>query len=220
MQHAALLPVRASAARRAVPGGGAYGDHGLSRRQRPARRRARNGGGYPDVRSTHPCPSPHPRAGDRRGVPARRHIPAAAQARDRALPQALEQEVFALLLAESKISEEIVANIRSWKHSGFSVDQSVRLEAGDQEGVQRLIQYFLRCPFSQARMIEVTEAGKVISLDTPSRNSATSGRPLSPLGRAPPRSAARSTRGRTPTRLLDYPPDAPTGNRPTRGTRL
>lgn len=42
------------------------------------------------------------------------------------------------------------------------MDQSVRLEAGDQEGVQRLIQYFLRCPFSQARMIEVTEAGKVI----------------------------------------------------------
>ena len=73
-----------------------------------------------------------------------------------------EQEVFALLLAEGKITEEVVANMRSWKHSGFSVDQSVRLEAGDQEGVQRLIEYFLRCPFSQARMIEVTEAGKVI----------------------------------------------------------
>jgi hypothetical protein len=73
-----------------------------------------------------------------------------------------EQEVFALLLAEGKISEEVVANIRCWKHSGFSVDQSVRLEAGDQQGVQRLIEYFLRCPFSQARMIEVTDAGKVI----------------------------------------------------------
>jgi len=73
-----------------------------------------------------------------------------------------EQEVFALLLAEDKITEEVVANMRSWKHSGFSVDQSVRLEAGDHEGVQRLIQYFLRCPFSQARMIEVTEAAKVI----------------------------------------------------------
>ena len=71
-------------------------------------------------------------------------------------------EVFALLLAEGRITEDVVANMRSWKHSGFSVDQSVRLEAGDQEGVQRLIQYFLRCPFSQARMIEVTEAGKVI----------------------------------------------------------
>jgi hypothetical protein len=70
--------------------------------------------------------------------------------------------------------EGVVAIMRSWKHSGFSVDQSVRLEGGDQQGVQRLIQYFLRCPFSQARMIrlrpgratagqvEVTEAGKVI----------------------------------------------------------
>jgi len=73
-----------------------------------------------------------------------------------------EQEVFGLLLAEGKITEEVVANMRSWRHSGCSVDESVRLEAGDQEGVQRLIQYFLRCPFSQARMIQVTEAGKVI----------------------------------------------------------
>ena len=70
--------------------------------------------------------------------------------------------MFALLLAEGKINEEVVANIRSWKHSGFSVDQSVRMEAGDREGIQRLIQYFLRCPFSQARMIQVTGEGKVI----------------------------------------------------------
>ena len=85
-----------------------------------------------------------------------------------------EEEVFALLLREGKLTEEVVQNIRIWKHSGFSVDQSVRLEAGDSEGIQRLIQYFLRCPFSQARMIKVTclrtgfgrqaeaEAGKVI----------------------------------------------------------
>lgn len=48
----------------------------------------------------------------------------------------------------------------------------MQLEAGDQDRVQRLIQYFLRCPFSQAWLIEVTclrrgfgrqaEAGKVI----------------------------------------------------------
>lgn len=65
-----------------------------------------------------------------------------------------EQEVFALLLAEGKIAEDVVANMRSWKHSGFSVDQSMRLEAGDSAGIQRLLQSFLRCPFSQARMIE------------------------------------------------------------------
>jgi len=73
-----------------------------------------------------------------------------------------EQEVFKLLLAEGKITEEVVANIRGWQHSGFSVDQSVRVEAKDTEGLQRLIEYFLRCPFSQARMIEVTGQGKVI----------------------------------------------------------
>ena len=38
----------------------------------------------------------------------------------------------------------------------------MRLEAGDREGIQRLMQYFLRCPFSQARMIQVTAEGQVI----------------------------------------------------------
>jgi Putative transposase len=52
--------------------------------------------------------------------------------------------------------------MRSWKHSGFSVDQSVRLEAGDRDGIQRLIPYLLRRPFFQARMIEVTDAGRVL----------------------------------------------------------
>ena len=54
-----------------------------------------------------------------------------------------EQEVFALLQAEGKVSEEVVANIRSWRHSGFSVDQSVRLEAGDQEGIHSALQNIL-----------------------------------------------------------------------------
>ncbi len=44
----------------------------------------------------------------------------------------------------------------------FSVDQSVRIEAGDIEGPRKRIEYFLRCPFSQARMIEVTAEGTVI----------------------------------------------------------
>jgi hypothetical protein len=39
-----------------------------------------------------------------------------------------------------QVTKDVVANIRSWKHSGFSIDQSMRLEAGDQEGVQRLVE--------------------------------------------------------------------------------
>ena len=73
-----------------------------------------------------------------------------------------EKAVFKLLLDEGRITHEIIDNIRSWRHSGFSVDHSVRLDAGDTQGVERLIEYFLRCPFSQARMIQVTEEGKVL----------------------------------------------------------
>jgi len=38
--------------------------------------------------------------------------------------------VFALYLSEEKIDPEVVENMRSWQHSGFSVDQSVLLPAG------------------------------------------------------------------------------------------
>src|SRR5262245_50618838 len=73
-----------------------------------------------------------------------------------------EQAAFDLLLSEGKITEEVVAYIRIWRHSGFSVDQSVRIETEDSDGLQKLVEYFLRCPFSQARMIEVTSEGQVL----------------------------------------------------------
>ena len=44
-----------------------------------------------------------------------------------------------------------------WPHSGFSVDQSVFLAAGDQAGIERLTQYMTRCPFSLSRLVKVTE---------------------------------------------------------------
>jgi four helix bundle protein len=52
-------------------------------------------------------------------------------------------------LLRSLRRQQQVCSLQSPACSLFaSVDQSVRLEAGDQEGVQRLIEYFLRCPFS------------------------------------------------------------------------
>jgi len=61
--------------------------------------------------------------------PAGWQVYAATQAGDRAIPRRWEQEVFSLLLREGKITENVVANIRSRKCSGFSVDQSAGLEA-------------------------------------------------------------------------------------------
>ena len=52
--------------------------------------------------------------------------------------------------------------MRSWPHSGFSVDQSVLLAAGDRPGIERLVQYMTRCPFSLSRLVKVTKTGQVV----------------------------------------------------------
>ena len=78
------------------------------------------------------------------------------------LEAAWQEAVFNLYLAEDKIEPEVVENMRSWEHSGFSVDQSVRLPAGDQAGIERLTQYMTRCPFSLSRLVKVTDTGQLI----------------------------------------------------------
>ena len=75
---------------------------------------------------------------------------------------AWQEAVFALYLAEQKIEPEVVENMQSWQHSGFSVDQSVFLPAGDQAGVERLIQYMTRCPFSLSRLVKVSATGQIV----------------------------------------------------------
>ncbi|MBD3321216.1 MAG: IS91 family transposase [Chitinivibrionales bacterium] len=72
------------------------------------------------------------------------------------------ERVFALLLDEHKINDEIAGSMRGWKHSGFSVDTSVRIERGDKAGMQRLVEYVSRCPFSLARMVSLADEGKIL----------------------------------------------------------
>jgi hypothetical protein len=75
---------------------------------------------------------------------------------------AWQEAVFALYLDGDKIEPEVVENMRSWTHSGFSVDQSVFLPAGDRAGIERLVQHMTRCPFSLSRLVRVTETGRVV----------------------------------------------------------
>jgi Putative transposase len=75
---------------------------------------------------------------------------------------AWQESVFALYLKEGKIEPEVVENMRSWEHSGFSVDQSVHLSAGDRAGIERLVQYMVRCPFSLSRLVKITDTGQVV----------------------------------------------------------
>ena len=73
-----------------------------------------------------------------------------------------QEAVFALYLAQGKIEPQVVENMRTWRHTGFSIDQSVYLPAGDQAGIERLVQYITRCPFSLSRLVKVTDTGHVV----------------------------------------------------------
>jgi len=73
-----------------------------------------------------------------------------------------ENNVFRLLLDANRIAPAVVRQIRSWRHSGFNVDRSVRLAAGDRDGIERLAQYMARSPFSLARLIRIGPDGQVI----------------------------------------------------------
>ena len=75
---------------------------------------------------------------------------------------AWQEAVFELYLAEEKVEPEVVENMRTWQHSGFSVDQSVFLPAGDQSDIERLIQYMTRCPFSLSRLVKVSDTGQIV----------------------------------------------------------
>ena len=73
-----------------------------------------------------------------------------------------QEKIFALLLAENKITPDVVQNMRQWEHSGFSIDTSVRLEAGDTDGIQRVSEYIARSPLSLGRVVALTDDGSVI----------------------------------------------------------
>jgi hypothetical protein len=60
--------------------------------------------------------------------------------------------VFRTLLEEGMISEELVENMRSWKHSGFSVHCGKPIKACDADGRKTLSEYISRAPFSLERM--------------------------------------------------------------------
>ncbi|MSQ52076.1 MAG: IS91 family transposase [Betaproteobacteria bacterium] len=68
--------------------------------------------------------------------------------------------VLALLLREGEISEALVKRITTWRHTGFSVHNGVRVR--DAAGRQRLAQYMLRAPFSLEKMKYDERTGMVL----------------------------------------------------------
>lgn len=78
--------------------------------------------------------------------------------------------VLRLLKDKGLLSEERIKLLLSWRRSGFSIDDSVRIPAGEQQMLERVARYMLRAPVSLSRVrwargdSEVLYAAKTVSL--------------------------------------------------------
>jgi hypothetical protein len=60
--------------------------------------------------------------------------------------------VLRLLKDKGLLSQERIELLLSWRRSGFSIDNSVRIPAGEQKGLEDVARYMLRAPVSLSRM--------------------------------------------------------------------
>jgi len=81
---------------------------------------------------------------------------------DRQVAEALfRHHVLRLLQRRELVSEERTQLLLSWRHSGFGVHNTVTVQTGDEQGLERLARYLLRPPISLERGSYDDEAGTV-----------------------------------------------------------
>ncbi len=78
------------------------------------------------------------------------------------LEELFRAELFKMLKKEGKITDEIINKLSTWKHSGFSVDNGVRIKKDDKEGREAIAQYMMRNAFSTENITYIEKTGKVI----------------------------------------------------------
>ena len=67
-----------------------------------------------------------------------------------------------MLLAKGKITQETIALLSTWRHSGFNVFCGKRISPHDATALENLARYIIRASFSQERMTYLPQEGKVL----------------------------------------------------------
>jgi hypothetical protein len=57
-----------------------------------------------------------------------------------------------MLLAQGKITQEMIAMLSKWRHSGFHVFCGNRISTDDETAMENLSRHIIRASFSQERM--------------------------------------------------------------------
>ena len=76
-------------------------------------------------------------------------------------------ELLRVLLGKDLICQDIVDNLLSWRHSGFSVHGDVK--AHDRDSAARLGRYMIRCPLVLERLSLDEASGDILYRTRPSR---------------------------------------------------
>jgi hypothetical protein len=78
------------------------------------------------------------------------------------LSECLRRRTIGLFLKLGLIAEQFAQTLLCWRHSGFSVDNSVRLDGGDHHARQALAQYIARAPLSLQKLTYDQPGSKVL----------------------------------------------------------
>ncbi len=70
--------------------------------------------------------------------------------------------VISYFVNKKLLNEKFARNLLSWKHSGFSVDNSILIPAQDQKARTGLSQYIARHPVSLNKIIYIPEKAQVL----------------------------------------------------------
>ena len=71
-------------------------------------------------------------------------------------------ELFTFLKKEGKITDELINKLLKWRHSGFSIDNGVRIKKEDKEGREAIAQYMMRNVFNTQNITYIEKTSKVI----------------------------------------------------------
>jgi hypothetical protein len=78
------------------------------------------------------------------------------------LTECFRRRVVGYFVEKGLINKDFARKLLAWKHSGFSVDNSVLIAADDHKAREALSQYIARHPVSLKKIIYVPAQGKVI----------------------------------------------------------
>lgn len=70
--------------------------------------------------------------------------------------------VLTMLKEEGTITDIIIPKLMQWKHSGFSIDNSIRISRYDENGREAVAQYIFHNPFSLQKIKFNDKTGTVI----------------------------------------------------------